>query len=76
MVDIQQIECKNQRQTSSNSRNIVLCEDVGVNESNSGVKIFTGNSQWPFLRMRSENMAKSRPNAAKSPKFEILNRKS
>ena len=44
MVDIQHIEFKYQQKTSSNRRNIVLCEDIGVEESNAGVEVLTGSS--------------------------------
>jgi len=44
MVDIQYIECKNQQETYSNRRNIVCYNEIMVKLSNSGVKIFTGNS--------------------------------
>jgi len=43
-VEFQHIERKNQQQTSSNHRNIVLYKEVGVSESNTGVRIFTGTS--------------------------------
>jgi len=39
MADIRHIEWKNQQITSSNRR-----KEIGVNESNAGVKIFTGNT--------------------------------
>jgi len=49
MVDIQHIECKNQQKTSPNRLNIVRYKEIGVKELNSGVKMFTGNSQIAVL---------------------------
>jgi len=43
-LGIQHIEFKNQQKTSSNRRNIIPDKEIGVEESNSGVKIFTRNS--------------------------------
>jgi len=45
MADIQLIQCKNQQKTSSNRGNIVLYKEIGVKESNGGVRILTGSSQ-------------------------------
>jgi len=44
MMDIPHIKCKNQQKMSSNRRNNVWCKEIGIKESHSGVKIFTGNS--------------------------------
>jgi len=43
-MDLQHIECKNQQKTSSNRQNIVPCKEIGIKESNAGVKILTGSS--------------------------------
>jgi len=60
MADIQLIQCKNQQKTFSNRRNIVPYKEIGVRESNGDVRILTGSSQKPFLRMRSENVVKQK----------------
>jgi len=44
MVDIQLIQSKNHKKTSSNGRNIVLHEEIGVKELNFNVTILTGSS--------------------------------
>jgi len=45
MADIQLIQCKNLRKTSSNRGNIVPFKEIGVKESNGDVRILTGSSQ-------------------------------
>ena len=60
MTDIQLIQCKNQQKSSSYGRNIVPYMEIGIKESNDDDRTLTGSCQkWPFLRMRSENMAKN-----------------
>jgi len=75
MAHIQLLQCKNQQKTSSNRLNIVPHKAIGIRESNGDVRILTGSS-WPFLRTRSEYVAKIALNAAKLPKFAALNRNS
>ena len=61
MADIQLIQCKNQQKTSSYRRNSVPYKEIGIKESNDDVRTLTEVHKWPFLRMRSENMAKNCP---------------
>jgi len=44
MADTQHIQCQNQQKTSSNRRNIVLCEEILVKESNAVVRVLTKSS--------------------------------
>jgi len=39
----------------------VAYKEIGITESKGDVRMLTGRSQKPFLRMRSENMAKNCP---------------
>jgi len=41
MADIQLIQCKHQRKSSSNRRNIVLRHEIAVKESHGDVRLFT-----------------------------------
>jgi len=63
MADIQLIHCKSQQKTSSNRRNIVPCEEIGVKESNGEVQ------KQPFLRMPSENVSKNCPKCCQIAKI-------
>jgi len=65
MVDIQLIQCKNQQKTSPYGRNIVPYKEIGIKESSDDVRTLTG----PFLRMRSENMAKNCPKCCQIAKI-------
>ena len=70
MADIQRIQCKNHQKTSSCR---VPYKEIGIKESNGDVRTLTEVHTWPFLRLRSENMAKIALNAVRLPKFEPVN---
>jgi len=61
MADTQLFQCKNQQKTSSYRRNIVPYKEIEIRESNDDFRTLTEVHKWPFLRMRSENMAKNCP---------------
>jgi len=44
MANIKHIKFKNQRKTSPNRQNFPLYQEIGVGESNGGVKIYAGSS--------------------------------
>ena len=50
-------------------------KEIAANESNDDVRILTGVHIYPFLRTRSENMAKISLNTVKLSKLEAVNGK-